>query len=137
MSQYLFVYGTLLSQYDNEYAQLLKTHSTLIGTGYIHGLLYSTPHYPGILTSKNYSEKVYGQVLQISPKENYVLTALDQYEGVGVQFQSPNEYIRSILPVYTDGNLILDCWVYIYNHSVDNMIKIPSGKYQDFIAPKG
>ena len=136
MSDYIFVYGTLLSQYDNYYANLLKDHSVIIGLGYAKGLLFTTDHYPGFIPSNENSEKVYGQVLNITSKLDLVLDALDEYEGVGPQFPDPNEYIRSVLPVYINKGQILKCWVYIYNHPVDHMVKIASGKYQDFTAPR-
>ena len=136
MSQHIFVYGTLLSQYQNHYTQFLETYSKFIGTGYIEGLLYSNNHYPGVIQSNDKSKKVYGQILEISSKTNEILKILDEYEEVGTQFPCPNEYIRSILPVYLQTGVVTNCWVYLYNHSVKDMILIPSGRYQDFIAPR-
>lgn len=124
--KYLFVYGTLLS-HNNGYASLLKNNSRFIAEGSLSGLLFDIGEYPGALYNPAATERIYGDVLLLNNGTD-VLTSLDDYEGYGHNQSQPNEFIRSVLPVYTTLGII-NCQVYLYNLPVTGYRQITSGRY--------
>lgn len=62
---YLFVYGLLKSDYDNEAAKTIRSHCTLIGEGYTFGRMFDLGTYPGIIYEKTSNLKVFGEVYRI------------------------------------------------------------------------
>ena len=86
-------------------------------------------YYPGLVIGSNYPGLVYGEVYAFEDATN-VLSILDDYEGCGNQFESPDEYRREEAEVIMTDNTRLICWVYIYNRPIQNsMPKIESGRF--------
>ena len=127
-SNFLFVYGTLRPNFDNAFSQYLRQRAYYTGEGSFPGLLLDLGSYPGAGYQKNSSTAVWGTVYDIRKNSETVLTYLDYYEGVGSEFESPTEYVRSIIPIRCRGTII-DCWVYIYNYPADDKAIIQSGDY--------
>jgi gamma-glutamylcyclotransferase (GGCT)/AIG2-like uncharacterized protein YtfP len=125
-SRYLFVYGTLLDEL-NKFGAYLKSNSTCYGEGKFNGGLYDIGDYPGAIISTETDTWVHGLIF-IMNNPLSVLTILDDYEGFGNKYPQPNEFVRQLLPVKT-GDDIIDCWVYLYNLSVENLKQIKSGRY--------
>ncbi len=126
---YLFVYGTLLKQFDHEVLQPLQKLLHFEGNGSLQGELYNLGEYPGFIeTGKGVSENVKGEVyLILNPEE--VFTALDRYEG--------EEYSRKQKLVRLNTKKIR-CWVYVYRLTPNpEHEKIMSGDYIAFIRNKG
>lgn len=114
--------------FKNPFAVYLQRNSTYIGQGYFHGILYDLGAYPAAIPSKNTEDKVYGELYQL--KENWipVLNAMDEYEGVGVQFPQPNQYYRENVNIYLDEQEII-AWVYFYHNPRYYKRIITSGRY--------
>ena len=55
-AQNIFVYGLLQSKYDNEAAQMLRKHATLIGPASIPGAVFDLGNYPAAIFEKNGTE---------------------------------------------------------------------------------
>lgn len=128
MSEYLFVYGTLLKDFDSYMSKFLNRNSEFIGTGYFNGRLYQISWYPGAVLSDLPSEKVLGHLFKIYKKEK-TFQILDDYEGIGESAEHPNEYKRVLIDAYLDSNVIINTWVYVYNLPTTHLKLITSGNY--------
>jgi gamma-glutamylcyclotransferase (GGCT)/AIG2-like uncharacterized protein YtfP len=99
---------------------------------------------------------VYGEIYKIL-NSRLLLPELDTYEQCTQQFPEPHEYIRKKLTItlLNSGNVStliykplrflkplrsgnnLSAWVYIFNHTVQNLMPIYSGDYLHYLnAPK-
>jgi gamma-glutamylcyclotransferase (GGCT)/AIG2-like uncharacterized protein YtfP len=128
---YLFVYGTLRAEFDNPKSKQLLENAELIGAGFFHGKLYNVSWYPGAVLSENTNHKVYGCVYRLKNTEK-TLEWLDDYEGMGKNDAEPHEYVRQKIGVFLQNHEELNCWVYLYNHSMEKLEFIPSGDYLKF-----
>jgi len=125
-TEYLFVYGTLLDE-SNPYAVFLKENSRFFQKGRFKGELYNIGNYPGAIVNQMAGTFVYGSIFLLNDP-NSVLNELDDYEGFGDDFVQPNEFVRKLIEVETE-DAMLSCWVYLFNHPVDGLLVIESGKY--------
>jgi gamma-glutamylcyclotransferase (GGCT)/AIG2-like uncharacterized protein YtfP len=118
----LFVYGTLRSVFQNEFARLLAEGENLLGGGRVHGKLYDIGRYPGLVLSSAAEEWAVGEVYRLRDADR-TLAILDRYEGADFTCVS--------------GDVLLDtgeqspAWVYVYNRPVDEQRRILSGNYLD------
>lgn len=129
--QHVFVYGTLRRQLDMPIEQLLKGQVTFVGEGYIKGELYLVNYYPGLVIADNNDKTVLGEVYELE-NVGKSLPILDHYEGYGANFPSPNEYIRQTIVVKMKDASLLNCWVYVYNWTIEESHK--AIKNGDFLA---
>ncbi len=127
-SEYLFVYGTLLKDFDSYMSKFLDRNSEFIGPGYFNGKLFEISWYPGAILSEDISEKVYGHVFKID-NESKTFKILDDYEGIGDTTEHPNEYKRVLIEAYLDSKETINTWVYIYNLPTSSLKLIASGNY--------
>jgi gamma-glutamylcyclotransferase (GGCT)/AIG2-like uncharacterized protein YtfP len=130
MSHLLFVYGTLL-QPGNEFANHLARRCRYLQSGKIRGTLYDVGEYPGLIIC-NTSAYVYGSIYEI---DDEALKLIDAYEGYGEDQDIPNLYLRKLRLIETENGPV-DAWVYIYNHPVEGLDKIPSGDYLKYLSKK-
>jgi gamma-glutamylcyclotransferase (GGCT)/AIG2-like uncharacterized protein YtfP len=130
MSHLLFVYGTLL-QPGNQLADYLARHCKYLHHGKIKGTLYDIGEYPGLII--NYTlGYVYGSIYET---DDEALKLIDDYEGYGEDQDIPNLYLRKLRLIETENGPV-DAWVYIYNHPVEGLDKIPSGDYLKYLEQK-
>ncbi|MCF8273235.1 MAG: gamma-glutamylcyclotransferase [Flavobacteriaceae bacterium] len=127
-SDYLFVYGTLLKDFDSYMSKFLERNSDFIGDGYFNGKLFEVSWYPAAILSNISSEKVFGHIFKIHENDK-TFKILDDYEGIGDTSECPNEYRRELINAYLNTGDMLKVWVYIYNQSTENLRFIPSGNY--------
>ena len=133
ISQFLFVYGTLL-QPGNEFAEYLNQHCKFISAGKIKGRLYDIGEYPGALTDSNEEIYIYGSVFMMDDPDA-ILKVIDDYEGIGGLYSHPQEYVRELVDILTD-NCNVSCWMYIYNLAVDNYNQICAGDYIQYLKDR-
>jgi gamma-glutamylcyclotransferase (GGCT)/AIG2-like uncharacterized protein YtfP len=125
---YLFVYGTLLKQFDNEVLRPLKAQLQLAGQGLLKGKLYDLGQYPGYVEDALATGTVKGEVYHIEDAET-VFSALDKYEGI--------EYSRKKKLVRLGDNKNIRCWVYVYQQKISAEHKrIMNGDYIVFYRNK-
>lgn len=124
---YLFVYGTLLSA-DNEFAIFMRKHSSFVKKGKFKGRLYDLGEYPGAIADHNAIGYVHGSIYLMN-NAPLMLDKLDEYEGYSLGQEQPYLYIRQLIEIETNGRAI-DCWVYLYNRTVDESKIIESGKWE-------
>jgi gamma-glutamylcyclotransferase (GGCT)/AIG2-like uncharacterized protein YtfP len=120
MSKYLFVYGTLMSHFNNPVAEKLRSESTLIGVATTKGTLYNLGKYPAIVFDSK--EKVHGELYELHDEASFKW--LDEYEDV------PVLYIRRVVKVKCN-DVKYKCNVYEYAGHVYQFEKIVTGQFQN------
>ena len=133
-SDRLFVYGTLMRDFDHPMAQLLSRSADFIGEARCQGRLYLVKHYPGMLLSEAADEFVFGELYRLK-QPDALLREFDMYEACGVGFAEPTEYIRRLLPVTLVGGAdepsACEAWTYLYNWPVAHLPRIASGRFME------
>ncbi|MBC7399795.1 MAG: gamma-glutamylcyclotransferase [Mucilaginibacter sp.] len=132
INEFLFVYGSLLDA-DNEFVTYLNNNSILIGSGSFKGRLYDIGEYPGAIIDSENGYPITGTIYKLNNTETFTL--LDDYEGFGPDQDQPNLFIRELLPVETSDG-IRNCWVYLFNLSVEGLTEITSSDYKSYIKQK-
>jgi gamma-glutamylcyclotransferase (GGCT)/AIG2-like uncharacterized protein YtfP len=131
-SDRLFVYGTLMRDFDHPMAQLLSRSADFIGEARCRGRLYLVKHYPGLVLSDAADECVFGELYRLKQPEA-LLREFDMYEACGEGFAEPTEYIRRVLPVTlvgaADEPSNFEAWTYLYNWPVAHLPRIASGRF--------
>lgn len=130
VTDYLFVYGSLLKNAKNEISVFLSFHAKLLGKAYFYGKLFDVSWFPGAVLSLDTTEKVYGSVYEIT-EVTKVFEVLDEYEGVAEKL-----FKRVKVEAYLESENMLETWVYVYNHSTDRLKHIVSGDYLQYSAKK-
>ncbi|WP_080059714.1 gamma-glutamylcyclotransferase family protein [Spirosoma aerolatum] len=131
--EFLIVYGTLRSPFDNHFAQYLRQRGRYIGEGKFRGQAFDMGSYPGAIYDEASQGYVHGTVFNIGHQKESILTYLDYYEGVGDDFEQPTEFIRAVIPVEVN-NALIDCWIYLYNLPTTEKPLIVSGDYAQYIG---
>jgi gamma-glutamylcyclotransferase (GGCT)/AIG2-like uncharacterized protein YtfP len=132
-SDRLFVYGTLMRDFDHPMAQLLSRSAEFIGEARCRGRLYLVKHYPGMVLSDEASDVVFGELYRLTQPEA-LLREFDMYEACGEGFAEPTEYIRRVMEVaLVDGAAseapTSEAWTYPYNWPVAHLPRIASGRF--------
>ena len=131
-SDRLFVYGTLMRDFDHPMAQLLSRSADFIGEARCPGRLYLVKHYPGMVLSDATDDVVFGELYRLKQPEA-LLREFDMYEACGEGFVEPTEYVRQMLPVTLDDGAVseawIEAWTYIYNWPVAHLPRIASGRF--------
>ena len=127
-SDHLFVYGTLMRDFDHPMAQLLSRSADFVGEAHCRGRLHLIKHYPGLVLSDDPGDVVYGEVYRLrAPAE--LLREFDMYEACGEGFAEPTEYVRRMLSVMLADGAVSEAWTYIYNWPVAGLPRIASGRF--------
>ncbi len=128
MTDYLFVYGTLMTGFDNPFSRALSGKAELKGNGTIPGSLYLIDWYPGAIYQPDSDRQIHGEVfLLVSPSETIPL--MDTYEEIEEE-ESKSLYLRRVVPVRMSTGKILSCWTYLYNQTVLDLPLIESGNFR-------
>jgi gamma-glutamylcyclotransferase (GGCT)/AIG2-like uncharacterized protein YtfP len=127
MHDRLFVYGTLMRGFDHPMAKLLSRSAEFCGEARCRGRLYLVTHYPGLVSSDDSNDVVFGELYRLRTPEAS-LTTLDEYEGCGPDVASP-QYLRQVLPMTLDDGSVTEAWTYVYNRPVKNLPRISSGRF--------
>jgi gamma-glutamylcyclotransferase (GGCT)/AIG2-like uncharacterized protein YtfP len=128
MSDYLFVYGTLMRSADHEMGQLLARNAEYVDEAIFQGRLYLIETYPGVVPSEDPADKIFGEVYRLQHATG-VLAELDRYEACGAGFSEPTEYVREIRLVQLAAGGTLEANIYVYNWPVQEQHRIPSGRF--------
>jgi gamma-glutamylcyclotransferase (GGCT)/AIG2-like uncharacterized protein YtfP len=127
-SDRLFVYGTLMRNFDHPMAQLLSRSAEFIGEACCRGRLYRVKHYPGMVLSDAADDIVFGELYRLAQPQA-LLREFDMYEACGEGFAEPTEYIRRMLEVALQDGAAVEAWTYIYNWPVAHLPRIASGRF--------
>jgi gamma-glutamylcyclotransferase (GGCT)/AIG2-like uncharacterized protein YtfP len=115
VSDVLFVYGSLRSEFDNPFSRFVREKAQLIGHARVRGSIYLVGKYPGYRPEPD--GEVHGEVWRMGNAEA-VLAILDDYEGA--------PYKRILVPTSITG---LDAWIYVYEGEVKPENRIVSGDF--------
>jgi gamma-glutamylcyclotransferase (GGCT)/AIG2-like uncharacterized protein YtfP len=110
--EYLFVYGTLLQDFNHKVRQEIEEHLQFISKATIKGALYDLGNYPG------YVEELAGDVqgeLYLVNEIDKVFKVLDEYEGL---FNDEPEYSRKKIAVQLPGGENVESWIYIFQQQL-------------------
>jgi gamma-glutamylcyclotransferase (GGCT)/AIG2-like uncharacterized protein YtfP len=127
-SDLLFVYGTLMRDFDHPMAQLLSRSAGFLGEARCRGRLHLVKHYPGLVLSDHPDDVVFGELYRLTQPEA-LLREFDMYEACGEGFAEPTEYVRQMLAVTLADGTVMEAWTYIYNWPVTNLPRIASGRF--------
>ncbi len=128
ISDLLFVYGTLMRDFDHPMAQLLSRSADFLGEARCRGRLYLVKHYPGLVLSDAAEDIVFGELYRLRQPEA-LLREFDMYEACGEGFAEPTEYLRQMLPLTLQDGTSTEAWTYIYNWPVAHLSQIASGRF--------
>lgn len=123
MKEYVFVYGTLLSEMSM--GNILLTKEEFVGKGKTTGTLYLGA-YPAYIKDGDYP--VLGEVYNVTDKPEIVVQ-LDRYEGYIKRIPKSSLYIREEVSITMEDGSVLDSWVYCYNHPVDGFYLLEDGDF--------
>ncbi|HMP30139.1 MAG TPA: gamma-glutamylcyclotransferase [Saprospiraceae bacterium] len=123
MNKYIFVYGTLMSSFDNPAAKRLKEEATLIGKATINGSLYQLERYPAVVFDSK--DKVHGELYELHDENSFAW--IDQYEEV------PILYVRRKVKAKCEG-IKYKCYAYEYAGHVYQYAKIEGGNYLNILV---
>jgi len=112
MLNLLFVYGTLRSEFDNQYARMLRSQAELVERATVPGSIYRVSHYPAFRPEP--AGGVRGELYRLNDPET-TLKTLDEYEGA--------EFERVMINGW---------WIYQFGGEPPENSRIVSG---DFCAP--
>lgn len=128
MTNYLFVYGTLMS--GDAPAEIVRAvrKLRLLGDGWTQARLYDFGDYPGAIFSGGPS-KVIGQVFELVGGMG-LLRQLDAYEEFDERDPERSLFVRKKHMVWLDDHRHLLAWVYEYNRDPSKGQLIPHGEYR-------
>lgn len=123
---FLFVYGTLMREFDNPWAEMLRTHAVFTSSGSFPGRLYLVDWFPGAVYQPKAEQKVHGEIYRVTDPV-FLIPQLDDYEDIHAE---PSLYRREIIPISGSDDRIYHCWAYIYNLPADGLPEIPDGRFR-------
>jgi gamma-glutamylcyclotransferase (GGCT)/AIG2-like uncharacterized protein YtfP len=129
-SDQLFVYGTLMRDFDHPMARMLSRNADFVGRARCRGRLYLVKHYPGMTLSDDAADVVHGEVYRLHQPEA-LIREFDMYEACGEGFAPPTEYLRKMLPLTLDDGTATEAWTYVYNWPVTGLQRIASGNFME------
>ena len=129
-SDRLFVYGTLMRDFDHPMARMLSRNADFLGPARCRGRLYLVKHYPGLVLSDDEGDVVHGEVYRLHQPEA-LIAEFDMYEACGEGFPEPTQYVRQMLPLTLAGGATIEAWTYIYNWPVTELKRIASGRFME------
>ena len=127
--QLLFVYGTLLTAFDNPPARSLRTQAECLGRASFGGRLYLVDGYPGAIRSDKSKERVWGELWRMTGDPTALLNELDAYEECTPDFPEPHEYRRCHIRVTHEDGREFHAWTWLYDRPVAGLKRIPSGDF--------
>lgn len=133
MSEYLFVYGTLISEYAPPEIEETVKKLKYIGDGFVYGRLYDLGEYPGAILGNSAKTKIFGRIYQL-PTDTDVLQKLDEYEEFYPHRLHKNLFVRKKTTVFLDEGKKIKAWIYEYNQEIDSTQVIESGNYSELAA---
>jgi very-short-patch-repair endonuclease/gamma-glutamylcyclotransferase (GGCT)/AIG2-like uncharacterized protein YtfP len=123
----LFVYGTLLPGEAPAGMKEIADQLLPVGRATIQAKLYDFGDYPGVVLSAE-DARVQGQLVRV-PTENLWIQ-LDAYEACPLPDSEDGLFRRVKTHALVESSEAVDCWVYVYNRSVDSAALVESGQWR-------
>ena len=128
MTEYLFVYGTLMSTAGHPMGQRLAREARRVSAASIAGRLYDLGKWPGLVDSDSIRDRVHGEVYQIANPASF--RWLDAYEGILEAGATPSEYARVVRRIRLENGGEIAAWVYLYQWDIVSARPVPGGRWQ-------
>lgn len=135
-SNYLFVYGSLLSGFKNPAYEYITKYFEFVGPATVNGTLYDLGDYPAA-TPDDTTHRIVGELYKIRNEHqlSYAIAQLDDYEGVSPeQGETPN-YKRALSSINNNNNTV-SAWVYWFNHNISDRPVIESGDVLEYLKAR-
>jgi gamma-glutamylcyclotransferase (GGCT)/AIG2-like uncharacterized protein YtfP len=129
--EYLFVYGTLMSEQASPETAGLIGQLGRIGPATTKGRLYDLGEYAGAIVDPSSRTSIYGEVYRLPPDKD-LLTKLDLYEEYDPLAPQECLFVRTRCFAQTLDGRNLECWIYTCNGNVKTAPLISSGNYAEF-----
>lgn len=135
-NHYLFVYGSLLSGFNQPAFEYIRRYFTLVGPAKVKGELYDLGSYPAAVPSMD-ETYIIGELYQLNNNDEYswAFSQLDDYEGIHAEDGKPTLYRREQVEVRLDERLYFS-WVYWFNGDVTGQPLVTSGNVADYFRYK-
>ncbi|MCI0400228.1 MAG: gamma-glutamylcyclotransferase [Gammaproteobacteria bacterium] len=132
--KYLFVYGTLRKALAYPLHRILAMHAEFIGDAILAGRLYDVGDHPAVVPSIDHTDVVHGELYYLREPQR-ILKRLDRYEGCIGPTGRRAEYRREGLEVILNNTgERVRAWVYLYNLPTDDLNRIHSGDYLQWLG---
>ena len=129
MKDYLFVCGTLRSEYvEGEIAAVMKRLQTL-GAASVRGKLYNLGAYPGAVVDQTANTSIHGELFELPPDET-TLQELDKYEDFDPAKPEECLFVRRRAKAELIDGHELEAWIYTYNRDPKGAPLIEGGKWK-------
>ena len=131
-TNHLFVYGSLLSGFQLQAYEYIRSYFNYIGEAIVKGTMYDMGSYP-VVTPHDTGRFIKGELYEIrNPFEfSFVLAQLDDYEGLHPEEGHEVFFERQVTDVYI-GNETVNAWIYWYNRNVTDMPIVESGDMREY-----
>lgn len=129
MTEYVFLYGTLLPEHAPEEIKAVVAKLRPYARGSVRGVLFDFGDYPGAVLDPRSDKNIFGTVFRL-PKNSSVLDELDEYEGFHRSALHNSLFIRKRHPVRLLTGRVLDCWIYEYNGKHVVAPVVANGRYR-------
>jgi gamma-glutamylcyclotransferase (GGCT)/AIG2-like uncharacterized protein YtfP len=123
VSDYLFIYGTLLRDAAPPSVAGLLRRLRRIGAATVPGTLYDFERYPGIVLSGD--GVVRGEIVAVPCAATWM--RLDAYEGFDNARPQRSLFRRELCMATGESGQLLPCWTYVYNRDVRDAARIDGG----------
>jgi gamma-glutamylcyclotransferase (GGCT)/AIG2-like uncharacterized protein YtfP len=130
MSEYLFLYGTLLPGDATGEPSRIVSSLKRVGSGTVRGRLYDFGDYPGAVLDRSAKTSIKGELFEL-PNDDSALRALDDYEEFDRTDQETSLFVRTRTMARLRDGRRLNAWVYVYNRDPGSARLIPSGDYSE------
>lgn len=129
---HLFVYGSLLSGFQNQAYDYIKKYFQLLGAATVNGTMYDMGAFP-VAVPKDTGRRIIGELYEIcKPLElSFALAQLDDYEGLYPEENEPVYYERQAVDV-NFGDQVITAWVYWYIKDVEDRPIVESGSMLEY-----
>ena len=128
ITDYLFLYGTLLA--DGAPDEVVGVLQSLrrIGPAHVRGMLYDLGEYPGAILAPSSKTLIQGEIFELPPTPA-ILKALDDYEEFDPANKKDSLFIRTkTKATLLDGQRV-NCWMYVYNDDPRTAPLLANGIY--------
>ena len=133
MSNFLFLYGTLLPANASGKSRRIVKKLKPVGPATVAGRLYDLGDYPGGIPDESATTSIKGQLFELPEDELHstvqILKLLDSYEEYDWADRRNSLFVRTrAVAELSDGRKIT-CWIYAYNREPENALLIADGDY--------
>jgi len=127
MSEFVFLYGSLMRGFEMHDALDLPSIAKFAGEAMCRGRLYDLGDHPGMTLEG--TGRVQGELYRV--QEDVVIEMIDRHEGYYPETRQGSTYVRRLEEMV---NRDLKAWVYVYNGSTNGHEVIESGSWREHLG---